>query len=147
MPATHLCCSSGAARLHPRACRGRIPATYTGLVLATIAIVGRLAVLVLVTSMVACIARDRLVCDDDSQCSRADDGVCLDGSCAYPDPECPSGLRFSSFAGDEAGRCVESEGVAEETTADTATTNQDASTTTSDETTVAICFVTTHPLR
>ena len=46
----------------------------------------------------ACISRDQLVCEDDSQCSRSADGVCHEGGCAYPDADCPSGLRTGAHA-------------------------------------------------
>lgn len=53
-----------------------------------------------------CIARDRLVCSDDAQCTLRSGGTCVAGGCAYPDDACPSGLRFSELAGDVAGTCV-----------------------------------------
>lgn len=80
----------------------------------------------------ACIARDRLACSDETQCTLHDDGVCIDGGCAYPDGDCPSGYRYSDFAGAHAGRCVEDD-VAEgsstaiTTTASTSTGSLDSS--------------------
>ncbi|HWB79119.1 MAG TPA: right-handed parallel beta-helix repeat-containing protein [Nannocystaceae bacterium] len=69
----------------------------------------------------ACIARDRLVCSDDTQCTLRDDGVCIDGGCAYPDGDCASGLRFSDFAGERSGQCVEGDIAEGSSTAPTTT--------------------------
>jgi hypothetical protein len=75
----------------------------------------------------ACIARDRLVCTSSSQCSLHDGGMCIDGGCAYPDGDCPSGLRYSELA-EHANACVEDD-VAEGSSSGVATTG---STTSSD---------------
>lgn len=53
-----------------------------------------------------CIARDRLVCSDDAQCTLRSGGSCVAGGCAYPDGACPSGLRYSELAGELAESCV-----------------------------------------
>lgn len=44
-----------------------------------------------------------LVCDLDEQCGG---GLCIDGSCAFDDDSCLSGLRFHESAGDRANQCV-----------------------------------------
>jgi hypothetical protein len=57
----------------------------------------------------ACLLPSRYPCDDDEQCEREGErGVCRDpGWCAYPDGECPSGLRYSKIADDQlASTCV-----------------------------------------
>ena len=80
----------------------------------------------------ACIARDRLVCSDDTQCTLRDGGMCIDGGCAYPDGDCPSGYRYSDFAGEHAGQCVdddvaEGSSTAITTSASTSTSAMDSS--------------------
>ncbi len=82
-------------------------------------------------AVVACIARDELVCQDDAQCTRFADGVCHEGGCAYPDEDCPSGLRYSELAGERAGECVDPGGSADDgssTGADPTTDGTDADT-------------------
>lgn len=68
-------------------------------------------------SVVAC-AADIFACAGDADCSGAGRGsVCAGlGHCAHPDPECPSGLRYSKFSGNESGRCVMPAGPAAGTT-------------------------------
>lgn len=50
---------------------------------------------------VACNNRQNLQCEGQSSCDLSGGGMCLSASsgnmwCAYPDPECPSGYRYSS---------------------------------------------------
>lgn len=56
----------------------------------------------------ACLRFDAFSCADALECNAADGGMCVEGSCAYPDLECPSGLRFDEHAGSGNGSsCVE----------------------------------------
>lgn len=61
--------------------------------------------------LLACRATGEFICELDEQCRRSDvTGVCLEGSCAFPDPSCPSGARYDDTAAEEiAGMCVEAE--------------------------------------
>ncbi|HET6582608.1 MAG TPA: right-handed parallel beta-helix repeat-containing protein [Nannocystaceae bacterium] len=81
----------------------------------------------------ACIARDRFACTDSQQCTLVADGVCHEGACAYPDADCESRLRYGDLAGDRAGRCVEDDGVAD----DSSTTSGGADTSAASTTEVA----------
>lgn len=51
----------------------------------------------------ACGGRQNVQCDEDSDCSLSGGGVCTlnpatsNSWCTYPDPECPSGYRWSDF--------------------------------------------------
>jgi hypothetical protein len=45
-------------------------------------------------------------CKIDSQCLHEVAGSCVDGRCAFPDEDCPSGLRYGMHGGLLAGRCV-----------------------------------------
>lgn len=96
-----LVCADEREPADPRSCYDRTVVRIVALAFAAAAVT-------------ACIARDRLVCEDDAQCSRKPEGVCHDGACAYPDGECASGLRYGDFAGERAGRCVE-DAVADDT--------------------------------
>jgi uncharacterized delta-60 repeat protein len=59
----------------------------------------------------ACGRLDGFACLEDAQCRRGgNDGTCASGYCAYVDPTCPGGLRWSdTAAGMYAGRCVDPE--------------------------------------
>jgi hypothetical protein len=96
-----LVCARARDPSHGAPCYDRSVRDPTGLAIAAVAVS-------------ACIARDQLVCEDDSQCTRFAEGVCHDGGCAYPDGDCPSGLRYGDFAGERSGRCVD-ESVADDT--------------------------------
>ncbi|MEM6292148.1 MAG: hypothetical protein AAGA54_12810 [Myxococcota bacterium] len=63
-------------------------------------------------------------CDDDPQCQLAGaQGRCVDGECAYPDPACPSGLRFPAVARPAvAGTCVDPGGTGSTSTTGSTTT-------------------------
>jgi hypothetical protein len=54
----------------------------------------------------ACGSPGAFRCTENVDCGA--EGVCVDGYCAFPDAECPSGLRFGEFAaGALAGTCVD----------------------------------------
>jgi hypothetical protein len=56
----------------------------------------------------ACIPAGQFSCDNADQCSQAVGGICEpDRNCSYPDSGCDSGRRYSDFAGDRAGACVD----------------------------------------
>jgi hypothetical protein len=70
-------------------------------------------------------------CNDDAQCQRGDlQGTCEPiGFCAYPDGDCPSGRRFSPYAGSPyASECTSVEPL-ETSTSDTADEDSSSSTT------------------
>lgn len=56
----------------------------------------------------ACLRFSAFTCDDDAECNAEQGGRCVaEGSCAYPDVACPSGIRFDANADpDIAGDCV-----------------------------------------
>lgn len=63
--------------------------------------------------LAGCPARKNVPCNEDGNCDLAAGGACLAGPaanswCAYPDPSCPSGYRYSDFdVGDGVGsQCV-----------------------------------------
>ena len=58
-----------------------------------------------------CGSLDGFACLEDTQCRRGgNEGTCASGYCAYVDPTCPSGLRWSDTAAAMyAGRCVDPE--------------------------------------
>lgn len=68
--------------------------------------------------LAACGGRLNVECEQDSNCNTAGGGVCTTNAstgsrwCAYPDPNCPSGVRFSDLdVGDGvSGECVDSYG-------------------------------------
>jgi cysteine-rich repeat protein len=64
---------------------------------------------VAVIAIAACLRAPGYQCEDDSQCVRADDGVCVDQACAYPDDACGGGaLRWDDYGPPElAGSCVD----------------------------------------
>lgn len=70
--------------------------------------------LAVVISAAACGGRQNVQCAQESDCNVSGGGVCTEVSstgnrwCAYPDPECPSGYRFSDLdVGDGvSGECV-----------------------------------------
>lgn len=48
-------------------------------------------------------------CEGDDQCTLLVGGQCqADAWCSYPDPDCPSGHRYSQHAGPKSERCVDS---------------------------------------
>lgn len=56
----------------------------------------------------ACAVPSAFACQSDAQCGS--EGECVSGSCAFPDDECDSGLRYGTFAAPSlAGDCVEPE--------------------------------------
>ncbi len=60
-----------------------------------------------------CLSQPGYACADDLQChGPSGEGTCTaEGWCAYPEPECRSGLRYSDLAAPEvAGACVAAEG-------------------------------------
>lgn len=63
--------------------------------------------------LAGCPARNNVPCNEDQHCNLVAGGTCLAGPssdrwCAYPDPSCPSGYRYSDFdVGDGVGgQCV-----------------------------------------
>lgn len=73
----------------------------------------RILLVVALAGMSACSNRANVQCQTDPNCDQTTGGVCAvagtgDHWCAYPDPACPSGYRFSSVdVGDGvAGACV-----------------------------------------
>lgn len=54
----------------------------------------------------ACADFEPFACAEDAPCAARLGGVCADGFCAFPDANCPAGLRFGEFAGTVAGQCV-----------------------------------------
>lgn len=70
----------------------------------------------IVLVMAACTGRQNVQCEQDSNCDLSGGGVCTvvtatnNRWCAYPDPQCQSGYRFSDFdVGDGvSGQCVSS---------------------------------------
>lgn len=87
--------------------------------------------------LVGCTA-PQFVCERNDQCTLAAQGVCeANARCSYPDPDCPSGQRYSEHAGPSSGQCVDGMGSATDptpdpTTALTTSSTTDASTTTDD---------------
>lgn len=66
------------------------------------------ALVVTVTALVAsCGEPAALSCIDDRTCGT---GVCVEGFCAMPDPQCASGLRYHDSAGALAGDCTSATG-------------------------------------
>ncbi len=51
-------------------------------------------------------------CSEDTECT-GDGGACVDGSCAFPDDACPSGLKFAKHSGSRSGECVPPDTVAD----------------------------------
>lgn len=87
------------------------------------------------TMALGCLRFDSFACAEALECNAGDGGMCLDGHCAYPDLECPSGLRYDEHAGDGNGdSCVDYGG----TTTMTVTTSTSAASTESEATTVPI---------
>lgn len=60
-------------------------------------------------TLASCSVPQRFTCEDDDQCG---EGQCVLGGCAFPDDECPSGLRYGELSND-AGECTELDPVAE----------------------------------
>lgn len=60
----------------------------------------------------ACGGRKNIQCEQDSNCDLSGGGTCIAGGtgmwCAYPDPACPSGYRYSDLdvEGSVSGQCV-----------------------------------------
>lgn len=75
------------------------------------------ALFVTLLVLAGCANRQNVPCNENSNCSLATGGTCVAGPsdswCAYPDPSCPSGYRFSDFdVGDGvSGQCVGQVGV------------------------------------
>lgn len=75
--------------------------------------------LAIVVATTACSGRQNVQCEQDSNCDLSGGGVCTLNAatgnhwCAYPDPECPSGYRYSDLdVGDDVGgKCVPAEDV------------------------------------
>ncbi|MCW5806619.1 MAG: hypothetical protein KIT31_29920 [Deltaproteobacteria bacterium] len=69
--------------------------------------------LIAMASLAACPNRRNVPCIDDASCDLMAGGTCIPGPserwCAYPDPSCPDGLRYSELdVGDGvSGACVE----------------------------------------
>jgi hypothetical protein len=62
---------------------------------------------VIVGSVLACGGNAWFMCEGDGQCVH--DGVagsCVDGTCAFPDETCASGLRYGTHSGVLGGQCV-----------------------------------------
>jgi len=86
--------------------------------------VTRIQTLIIATAAAAaaCTGRQNVQCEQDSNCDLSGGGVCTTVAetnnrwCAYPDPQCESGYRFSDFdVGDGVGnQCVPDDGVTEE---------------------------------
>lgn len=61
----------------------------------------------------ACFGDPEYRCDASDECMRDDvQGMCEPSThyCSYPDPECPSGAKYSDQAGELAGECVDDSG-------------------------------------
>lgn len=73
-------------------------------------------------------------CDgDDAACAGAAGGRCEPtGYCSYPDPECPSGARYSEFAGAYANACTPDDGGDSSSTGSTSSAASESSTSTTD---------------
>jgi alpha-tubulin suppressor-like RCC1 family protein len=78
-----------------------------------------------------CLKFSPFTCDQSTQCDAHQGGMCsAEGSCAYPDPACPSGMRFDeNAASDLAGECVGGEGTGTTTGTSTLTTEATLDTT------------------
>lgn len=62
-------------------------------------------------AIAACLRAPGYVCEDDGQCVRKQDGACISGACAYPDPRCDGGMRWDELAPDDLARaCVDAMG-------------------------------------
>jgi hypothetical protein len=66
------------------------------------------------TLLAGCPGRENVPCTENADCNLSGGGVCTEASignrwCAYPDPDCPTGLRYSdkSVGDDLGGVCVE----------------------------------------
>jgi hypothetical protein len=64
-------------------------------------------------ALAACPSRQNVQCEKDTNCDLSGGGVCVAAStgnqwCAYPDPECPSGFRYSrdDIGDDVGGMCT-----------------------------------------
>jgi len=67
------------------------------------------AIVLVLAGSSGCVEPMGFACERDAQCTHATAGVCALGGCAYPDPQCPSQLRYGEAARDRAGRCVEAD--------------------------------------
>ena len=63
-----------------------------------------IGLVVMVVAVAGCGTPGELVCELDEQCGG---GLCIDGSCAFDDGSCLSGLRFHESAGARANECVD----------------------------------------
>ena len=68
---------------------------------------GRIAFALLAATVVghagsSCIVGGTFVCNEDDECGANGTGVCeASGWCSFPDPDCPSGRRYSPWSGDD----------------------------------------------
>jgi Regulator of chromosome condensation (RCC1) repeat len=71
---------------------------------------------------VACLRFSAFTCEQNEDCNASDGGLCLaEGSCAYPDTACASGIRYDGHADpDVAGDCVGDGGTGTGTSSSTA---------------------------
>ncbi len=70
-------------------------------------------------------------CSADAQCTWQDRGACVSGGCAYPDEDCESGMRFSTYA-QEPGACVPVDSVSTSGSTTMSTTDDTTTTTVPD---------------
>jgi hypothetical protein len=85
---------------------------------------------------IACVRIGAYACDgDDDACAGAPGGRCEPtGYCSYPDAECPSGARYSEFAGPYADECTPDDGGDTSTNAFTSIATSESSSTTESST-------------
>lgn len=68
---------------------------------------GRIAFALLAATVIghagsSCIVGGTFACSDDDECGANGTGVCeASGWCSFPDPDCPSGRRYSPWSGDD----------------------------------------------
>lgn len=102
---------------------------YDGLTLAGRARWIPICALLLGLAPLGCVA-DTFACQEDTNCSA--NGVCVEGSCAFPSDDCDSGLRFGDHAeAGLAGQCVVPMGSTGSSDSSTATSSTSTSSTTS----------------
>ncbi len=82
----------------------------------------------------ACVRIGAYECDGDDACAGAPGGRCEPtGYCSYPDPQCPSGARYSEFAGPYADACTPDEGGDTSSSGSTSLPPSESTTTTTGE--------------
>ena len=64
------------------------------------------AIAVVLAAVGGCTNDDAFTCLSEADCNEADGGVCVQGFCAFPDAECPSGYRYGEFSGNRSNKCV-----------------------------------------